>query len=71
MIVRGNVCIEIPPVVEANLNTPVKENLKSPNSFNINLATSETNTIVSSHITTNDCSFSSTCWCWTSVERSD
>lgn len=57
MIVIGNVCIEIPPVVEANLNTPVKEKLKSPNSFNINLATSETNIIVSSLTTDNDCSF--------------
>ena len=53
----GNVCIEMPPVVEANLNTPVKEIFKSPNSFNINLATSETNIIISSHTSTYDCSY--------------
>lgn len=43
------------PPVEAFLNTPVKENFKSPNSLNINLATSETNIIISSHTSSDDC----------------
>ena len=55
IIVSGNVCTEIPPVVEANLNTPVKEKSKSPNSLNINLATSETNIIISSHTASDGC----------------
>lgn len=54
MIVSGNVCTEIPPPVEAFLNTPVKEKPKSPNSLNINLATSETNIIISSHTASDD-----------------
>lgn len=56
IIVRGDVCIEIPLPNGAFLNTPVKENLKSPNSLNINLATSETNIIISSHTASDDCS---------------
>ena len=54
MIVSGNVCMEIPPPIEAFLNTPVKEKPKSPNSLNINLATSETNIIISSHTASDD-----------------
>lgn len=54
IIVRGNLCTEIPPLVEAFLNTPVKEKTKSPNSLNINLATSETNIIISSHTASDD-----------------
>lgn len=57
IIVSGNVCIEIPPPNGAFLNTPVKEKSKSPNSFNINLATSETNIIISSHTTSDDCCY--------------
>lgn len=48
--------MEIPPPIEAFLNTPVKEKPKSPNSLNINLATSETNIIISSHTSSDDCS---------------
>lgn len=35
---------------------PRQRKSKSPNSFNINLATSETNIIISSHTASDDCS---------------
>jgi hypothetical protein len=46
----------IPPLEWSEVNTPVKENLKSPNSLNINFATSETNIIIGTHTTSDDCS---------------
>ena len=43
------------PAGRSGLEYPVKEILKSPNSLNINLATSETNIIISSHTASDDC----------------